>query len=72
MSTYPTLGDLRMAHDPAGRGYHAVYREQEVNHCPGCGRTTSTTFQVLAEDIPDDWECPECGVGKDDFVMAPL
>lgn len=24
------------------------------------------------EDIPDDWECPECGVGKDDFVMAPL
>ena len=19
------------------------------------------------EDIPDDWECPECGVGKDDF-----
>jgi rubredoxin len=18
-------------------------------------------------DIPDDWECPECGVGKDDF-----
>ena len=22
------------------------------------------------EDIPDDWECPECGVGKDDF--SPL
>ena len=21
------------------RGYHAVYREHEVNHCPGCGRT---------------------------------
>jgi rubredoxin len=21
------------------------------------------------EDIPDDWECPECGVGKDDFEM---
>ncbi len=19
-------------------------------------------------DIPDDWECPICGVGKDDFV----
>lgn len=19
------------------------------------------------EDIPDDWVCPECGVGKDDF-----
>ncbi len=19
-------------------------------------------------DIPDDWVCPECGVGKDDFT----
>ena len=22
---------------PFERGYHAVYREREVNHCPGCG-----------------------------------
>jgi hypothetical protein len=28
-----------MRHNPAERGYHAVYREHEVNHCPGCGRT---------------------------------
>jgi rubredoxin len=20
------------------------------------------------EDLPDDWECPVCGVGKDEFV----
>ena len=26
-------------YDLAKRGYHAVYRENEVNHCPGCGRT---------------------------------
>lgn len=25
--------------DPARRGYHAVYRQHEINHCPGCGRT---------------------------------
>ena len=24
------------------------------------------------EDIPDDWECPECGVGKDDFTLMEL
>ena len=24
------------------------------------------------EDIPDTWRCPECGVRKADFVMAPL
>lgn len=24
------------------------------------------------DDIPDDWACPDCGVSKEDFVMAPL
>lgn len=24
------------------------------------------------EDVPDDWRCPECGVGKEEFVMMPL
>ncbi|MEZ7870159.1 rubredoxin [Brachymonas denitrificans] len=22
-------------------------------------------------DIPHDWTCPDCGVGKDDFVEIP-
>ena len=22
------------------------------------------------EDVPADWLCPDCGVGKDDFEMA--
>jgi len=22
---------------------------------------------VSFEDLPDDWTCPECGVGKDQF-----
>jgi hypothetical protein len=26
-------------HDPAARGFHIIYRADEVNHCPGCGRT---------------------------------
>jgi hypothetical protein len=40
-----------LAHDfdPARRGYHAVYREHEVNHCPGCGRTHWHVGRVLAE-----------------------
>tara|TARA_R110002049_G_scaffold62592_4_gene167051 strand:+ start:2617 stop:2781 length:165 start_codon:yes stop_codon:yes gene_type:complete len=24
------------------------------------------------DDVPDDWECPECGVGKDDFDMVQI
>lgn len=23
------------------------------------------------EDIPDDWECPDCGVDKSDFDAVP-
>ena len=31
------------------RGYHVVYREHEVNHCPGCGRTHWIIGRVSAE-----------------------
>jgi hypothetical protein len=31
------------------RGYHAVYRLNEVNHCPGCGRTHWLLGRSLAE-----------------------
>ncbi len=36
--------------------------------------TLSTAFGelniVLTEDLPEDWVCPECGVGKDQFEPA--
>lgn len=49
MTHVPTLAELKMAHDPMGRGYHAVYREDEVNHCPGCGRTHWLVGRLSAE-----------------------
>lgn len=49
MKHVPSLGDLHMKHDPAGRGYHAIYREEEVNHCPGCGRTQWLVGRFSAE-----------------------
>ncbi len=24
------------------------------------------------EDVPEDWMCPDCGAGKDDFEMIEL
>ncbi len=24
------------------------------------------------QDIPDDWECPDCGIGKSDFEMEQI
>lgn len=40
--------------NPQLRGYHAVYRENAVNHCPGCGRTHWLIGRMLAE-------CGFCG-----------
>lgn len=39
----------RRAFDPAARGYHAVYRENAVNRCPGCGRSHWLIGRQLAE-----------------------
>jgi rubredoxin-NAD+ reductase len=33
---------------------------------PDSGIKPGTKF----EDIPEDWMCPECGVGKDDFELV--
>lgn len=30
---------------------------------PDNGVTPGTAF----DDLPDDWTCPDCGVGKDEF-----
>lgn len=30
---------IRDSFDPSLRGFHAQYRKNETNHCPGCGRT---------------------------------
>ncbi len=35
--------------NPSLRGYHAVYRENQINHCPACGRTHWYLGRMLAE-----------------------
>ncbi|MEA4957896.1 Rubredoxin [bioreactor metagenome] len=39
-----------------------VYDPEEGD--PDNGINPGTAF----EDLPDDWTCPMCGVGKDEFV----
>jgi len=39
----------RSAFNPNARGYHAVYHDGEVNHCPGCGRTHWLIGRMSAE-----------------------
>ena len=39
----------RSTFNPNARGYHAVYHDGEVNHCPGCGRTHWIIGRLSAE-----------------------
>ncbi len=34
---------------PQDRGYHVAYRDHEVNHCPGCGRSHWLIGRMMAE-----------------------
>ncbi|MBV8688151.1 MAG: hypothetical protein JOZ90_03135 [Alphaproteobacteria bacterium] len=38
-----------LRYDPSRRGYHAVFRPNETNHCPACGRTHWYVGRVSAE-----------------------
>jgi len=50
MMTMPiTTERSRRAFNPNARGYHAVYHDGEINHCPGCGRTHWIIGRMSAE-----------------------
>lgn len=37
--------------------------------CVVCGHVHDEVLEGVWEDLPDDFECPECGVGKDDYEI---
>lgn len=39
----------------------------EARGLPDHGIAPGTAFA----DIPDDWVCPDCGLGKSDFFLIP-
>lgn len=43
-----------------------IYAEEEGDEDGGIPPGTAW------EDVPDDWVCPECGVGKEDFEMVEV
>lgn len=42
------------------------YRYDPAEGDPDNGVAPGTSF----EDLPEDWVCPECGAGKEEFVPA--
>lgn len=43
-----------------------VYEEEKG--CPGEGLPAGTRWR----DVPEDWVCPDCSAGKEDFDMIEL
>jgi rubredoxin len=41
------------------------FRYDETQGLPEAGIAAGTRW----EDVPDDWLCPDCGTGKQDFDM---
>jgi rubredoxin len=40
----------------------------EAEGCADEGLEAGTRWS----DVPEDWSCPDCGVGKDDFEMIEI
>ena len=49
MSNVISITGAPLAHDPALRGYHVAYRPNQVNACPGCGRSHWLVGRLMAE-----------------------
>jgi hypothetical protein len=49
-----TIPGRRRASNPLARGYQVLFRDGEVNHCPGCNGTNWYVGRVTAE-------CGRCG-----------
>ena len=55
------------------------YPSIDIILCPGVAVAddVNTTDESIAEiggweDVPEDWLCPDCGLGKDEFEMIEL
>lgn len=38
--------------------------------CVVCGHTHDEEVEGVWETLPDDFICPECGVGKEDYITT--
>ncbi|MFN2328153.1 MAG: rubredoxin [Chromatocurvus sp.] len=57
--------------EPALRKYECIvcgFIYDEAEGLPDEGIPPGTRW----DDIPDDWLCPDCGVGKEDFDMIEI
>ena len=67
-----SIESRRAPFNPNARGYHAVYHEGEVNHCPGCGRTHWLIGRLSAECAFCSTALPRKEVGTHGPASKPV
>ena len=55
-------------HTPSSKKYILTQLYDEEEGWPDDGIEPGTKW----EDVPEDWICPDCGVGKEDFEMVEI
>jgi len=43
--------------------------ENQQHVCVVCGHVHDEATEGKWETLPDDFQCPECGVGKEDYYI---
>ena len=42
---------------------------EQQHICVVCGHIHDEAVEGVWDSLPDDFECPECGVGKEDYYV---
>ncbi len=66
--TYKYYHEVRKGTSPKNAPTFQETKHEDAYRCTICGYVYDNAKEsVKFEDLPDDWKCPTCGVGKDMF-----
>ena len=67
--SYKYYHEFRKGSSPKNAPTFIEEKKEDAYRCTICGYIyDNAKEEVKFEDLPDDWKCPMCGVGKDMFV----
>ena len=66
--TYKYYHEVRKGASPKNAPTFIEEKKEDAYRCTICGHIYDNAVEEIKfEDLPDDWVCPMCGVGKDMF-----
>ena len=66
--TYKYYHEFRKGSSPKNAPTFVEEKKEDAYRCTICGYIYDNAKEsVKFEDLPDDWKCPMCGMGKEMF-----